>query len=277
MKDKSSVVAYGYKFAVVASIALHLCFVTIVEAAVWLGKVVNPHLQDQLITLRAIRRESAARSRQRLQAEKIDPGTPSANDNLKRGASQNSLKTSEINRSKLQKGSLPRQNSNSLDASFRNFRSVQGHLDKRIQKVNRNLTSLITQESKLTPVESVVSHVSDLEKVPIEVRKNLLPAYLKQMRSKIAQNWSQVIEPFRFESGIATVQYRIASDGTIEDLQVLSARGGEMFHSACLLSVRNASPFGRLPFEFEKSEEKQYLTVALTFYLRTADQGTLIS
>ena len=115
--------------------------------------------------------------------------------------------------------------------------------------------------------ESLIPHVSDLEKVPTDARREALPAYLKDMHAKIASFWLLLIQSQGIESGSAMIRYRVRPDGSVMNLEALGSQGSEPFREVCRLAIREASPFGKLPFRFSKSLENQYLTVELTFYL----------
>ena len=264
-----------YRFAAVLSVALHLFFVTTVEAAVFLSKTFVPSFREPLITIETIRREHDLETTHsvRIERKKKPPGERERTRKLRairtsHVSSKNEVKT----KSKSLDEKLP-----SLKGVFEDFQNFQTKMDKRIEKFRENLLGLAAHNQKSDSSDSVTSHVSDLEKVPIEVRKDLLPNYLKKMRFKIATEWLRQIRNLHFESEVATVRYQISEDGTISNLESQSSEDSELFLKSCLKTLEHASPFDPLPFQFQDSEREKYLTISLTFYLRKQNQETFFS
>ena len=268
IKRKGPFSIYGYPFAILLSLFIHLLFMTTVEGAVLLGKAFVPFSQQPSITMttvyrRSVRKDSAERSAKQ--------------SNRKTDTTQTTRRLRPNNgNARSRKNNLTDRGSSSPHPAIQRFETFQSEIDQRVQKFKAALADLVTQRRQTIPAEVVMSHVSDLEKIPAKARKDLLPAYLKRMRSKIARKWSQMIQPPRLKSGVATVQYQIGPNGAVSDLRVLFARGEEEFQRSCLAAVREASPFAPLPFRFEEFVEKQYLTITLTFHFRTKDSEELV-
>lgn len=264
-----------YKLATILSVVLHLFFVTTVEAAVFLSKTFAPSFHEPLVTIKTIHHESVLRM------------TPSTRIERKRKVSKkekavnsNAVRMNEaLSEKKAQAKSQNLGNALSANGAFQRFQNFQAKMDKRIEQFRQNLLDLAAQDQKADPSDSLMSHVFDLEKVPVEVRKDLLPDYLRKMRFKIATEWLRQIRNLHFESEVATVRYQIAQDGTMSDLGLQSANpsGSPLFLKSCLKAIEHASPFDPLPFQFQDSEREKYLTIFLTFYLRKHNQKALFS
>ena len=263
-----------YKFAIILSIVLHLFFVTTVEAAALLNRTFVPSFHEPLITIKTIHREPnldtvhspAIGRKQKPSGER----KRKVKSRMVRAAQALPKKEVKVNHQSFVNGA-------SLKGAFQSFQDFQTAMDKRIEKFKKNLLDMTTRNQKSDPSDSLMSDVSDLEKVPVTVRKDLLPTYLKKMRFQIATKWLQQIQNFNFESQVAAIQYRILPDGTIFGLEFQSLDRNDMFLKACLKAVEEASPFGPLPFQFRDSEQEKYLTVVLTFYLQKQNQETSFS
>src|SRR3989338_3375038 len=236
------------RFAAVLSLTAHLFFVASVEGAVLLNRIFSSDSQEPFIyfNLEPVSPKPANRGGEPL-IGKIEipiPGiTPPQAENAAPALwLKESLDTTPFSKSQLQ-------------------------IDRKIEKVREYLEVLSKRSSGTESQESLNSYVSDLEKVPSDARRNLLPDYLKQMRAKIASVWLLIVQAQGIDSGSVALRYRIKPDGSIFDPQVLGVQGNEAFREACLSAVREASPFGPLPFAFSKGLRDQYLTIELTFFL----------
>jgi len=266
-----------YRTAIVLSVAVHLFFVTSLEAAVFLGKTFIPPVHEPLVTIKAIRHQSSEPVRNHsmvLKKENREYKKGSLEKKMDFGSRQTSqiLKQTELKAKPQRAKNLSLQNS-----MFQSFQNFQTQLDQRIQKFQNDLKTLAAQKQELESSNLLTSEVSDLNKVPTEIRKDLIPEYLQKMRFRIAREWLQQVRALSLESGDATVYYRIAQDGTVSGLSWKSSETDELFLNSCLKAVETAGPFGSLPFQFDVAEKDKYLTIGLTFYLRKQNQKILFS
>jgi len=274
VKDKSSFPIY--RLAITLSIVAHLFFVSTLEAAAFFGKSFVSPVHDPVVIIQtasrpSLRSESSSvvvrrkDKKEPLKKEeaKLDHNNRQVNQIVK--TSKSSVKPKGIKHSSLQNG------------VFQSFQNFQARLDQRIQKFKDDLKTLATQQQELNASNSLMSEVSDLEKVPVEIRRDLLPEYLEKMRFRIAERWLQQVRALSLQSGTATVYYRIAQNGTISVLNWKSSENNGLFLNSCLKAVEGIDSFGVLPFQFDEMEKDKYLTVGLTFYLRKQNQKTLFS
>ncbi|MBI1978061.1 MAG: TonB C-terminal domain-containing protein [Candidatus Omnitrophica bacterium] len=247
-----------FLFALFVSMFFHLVFITTVEAALWLGKVFHADPQSIFFTFRR-------------------PLPPPASSKSKVLASKpiEISKTSSVEEKPPQTKESKKRTTPVIQKSVKRFKRNQTFLDERIQKFQHDLKTLTTEIQNQTSIESLTSQVSDLEKVPLELQEFILPAYLKAMRVKIVERWSRLIADENMSSGDATVEYRIDLDGKVSRLSLISGIKNAPFETTCLKAVQEASPFGELPFQFDRTETNPYLTLSLTFHLRKDDRGSL--
>ena len=257
-----------YKLAFALSLAVHLICVTAVEAAVFLGKVLDPAIRTPPITFSTIQSEPLRATDK--------PARPKIEGRILEGhhviISEERQRDQGITRKDTSKPSdkpaVSRQEPNSLGRTFRSFSRFQLEMDRRIKKFKNHLVVLVAEKKEAPSTELVSSQIADFEKIPVEARKDLIPTYLQRMRSKIADHWSQAIGSLPEESAIAVVRFRISPEGTISALRIMSANGGESFKKSCLVAVNKANPLDPLPFIFEDLTKGRYLTVVLTFHFR---------
>lgn len=264
----------NFRFAAVLSLTTHLFFVASVEGAVFLNKVFwvkSPEPFFYFQTASGARKPTV--QVEETQSGKIEIPFPGAGK-----------KSSSVG--KRVSVSLPKQNpveevKERSGADTIPFSKSQLQIDKKIDKIKRHLNRLnkkaMDEKLKRTvSTESLVPYVSGLEKVPSAARRDLLPGYLKKMRRQIASVWLLTVQAGEVSSGSVTVRYRIRPDGSVFDLQALSFEAGEVFRSACLSAVREASPFEPLPFSFSSWLQDPYLTIELTFFLeRSKKKGSI--
>ena len=238
----------NFRFAAVFSLTAHLFFVATVEGAVFLNRIFSSDSQEPFIyfNLEPVSPEPANRSAEGLIGKIEIPITGMTPPQTENSAHALWLKES-------------------LDTAP--FSKSQLEIDQKIEKVREHLEALSKRSSGTESQESLNSYVSDLEKVPSDARRDLLPAYLKQMRAKIASVWLLIVQAQRIDSGSVALRYRIKPDGSVFDLQVLGVQGSKAFQEACLSAVRGASPFDPLPFAFSKGLKDPHLTIELTFFL----------
>lgn len=251
---------HRYKFAITLSILIHLIFVATVEAAVLLGRVFESPSHGPLVTLQPLRssfkrKENKVVSEAKFQAR--------VKHEVQGKFKSKSGKAEPIKNKSVAKNQAPH-----LERTLQRFEHSQAKIDRRIKNFEENLIDLASHQKEIISREPVTFNVFDLEKVPAQAQENLLPSYLKRMRTRIAKFWAASVEPLGVDSGVAVVQYRILASGSIAALKTRSIQGSEIFEEACRAAVEKASPFEPLPFRFSPSVENQYLTVALTFYFR---------
>ena len=246
--------------AFIASFALHLLFVTAVEAAVFIGKVFGPSSGTPLITFwdntqRILHSPSFPHlpandvsSKSAISAPQGGQGNPAPT-----AVPPNGLEALGMERSEVHPKLFP-----SLGQALKSFKQFQDEMDGRIKRVKNEL---------------VTSEIADSEKIPLQARKETIPAYLQKMRVKIAGRWSRSIQSLGEESAVATVRFRIHQEGTISALAFVSGSSGEGFKRSCLAAVIQASPFEPLPFTFDSLVGERYLTIVLTFHLRKTGSG----
>lgn len=263
----------SYRFAVCLSIAIHLVCISVAEGAVFLGKVFAPATRYPFVTIQVVHHrpqtlidQGRSVRRNGFVSHPEAAGPKDLGTEILRFAQDDERRTQDGKTY----GTHATKQLHPLLQTFRRFQDFQAKIDQRIQKVRRDLKAALSQTAPAIPFESVTSQVFDLEKVPIRIREHALPIYLKRMRFKIAKIWLRLVPALPYESGVATVQYRIASDGTISAVTVLSDSGEDLFRRSCLTALSKASPLDPLPFHFEQSVEEKYLTVSLTFHLRKA-------
>lgn len=263
-----------YRNAVALSVAAHLFFVTTVDAAVFLGKAFVPHFDRPILTIQTIHRDRISNPTQQVLVRKINK--PSREETFYKHAVR------QVSGSMPQKDSStvqpkPIKNHPPFESALRHFHHLQAKLDQRIQKFKDDLMNLTAQQPESKSNEWLMSQISDLEKVPSEMRRDLFPEYLKKMRARIALTWLEKINMRHFESEVATVHYRVMQDGTVSELKPAVSKGDELFVESCLSAVEEASPFGMLPFDLKASEKEKYLSVTLTFHLRKQGSKTWFS
>ena len=155
--------------------------------------------------------------------------------------------------------------------ALQHFDHFQLELDQRIGRVKHQLESTLNREERAVVHPAVSSEVVDFEKIP-RAAKELMLAYLERMRSKIADVWVRSVDSTDVGHGVVTVQYRVAANGIISDVQLLSrAEGDKEFQRLCLSAVSQASPLEVLPFKLMGSLGERYLTIVLTFHLRRSE------
>lgn len=262
------------RLAFITSFALHLLCVTAVEAAVSLGKIFDHSSRTPLITFWDM-----------TQREPDSPSAPKLP--LKESMKEVQVSVSQGRQAIPQPATvvsdglhgLSTEESNDqpehvalLSQALKRFNHFQREMDGRIKKVKKELVALVPQKES-SSTELVWSQIADLQKVPLQARKETIPTYLQMMRARIARQWSQSIQSLEEEAGVATVQFRIHPEGTISALTFISGSGGENFKHSCLSAVIGANPFEPLPFTFDDIIGERYLTVMLTFHLRKASAG----
>lgn len=257
-------------FALILSLCIHLFFVTALEAAISLSKVWEPSAQISISILKS-HDSSAVSHRHRSVGSKLDLPIQRFSEAPEVQGFDNQIE--DQNRSRITpEVAKPKENENkSYDQALQKFEHAQIRLDQRIKKFFHELTSRVENRQDQSLIESLKSNVSDLEKVPLQVRKDVLPAYLERMRAKIATYWTRLIEEQRIDSGVAAIEFQILADGVIANLKLVSVAGEESFKDSCLTAVRASSPFEALPFRFEQELSERYLTIHLTFHLRRSN------
>ena len=253
---------HTFRFAFLLSLGIHLCLVTVVEAGTFLiSKAWDPFAEEPLITITTIRK--APPSGQVSPVSKGQSSPINYSSELVSSGQDSSL--AETLKPKPPSGA---DQNKKLRDDLKQFEQTQLELDKRIQQFEGTLATQAAQNTQMISLDSIMSQVSDLEKVPVQVQKELLPTYLKRMRFKIADRWSRALQVSDPESGTATVRYQISLEGKVSNVQLLSFEGWVLFRESCLKAVREAAPFGPLPFDFDPLEQERYLTITLTFHLR---------
>ncbi len=230
-----------YKTAFFLSLAIHIFFITGAEAALILSKKDNPNPSFVFIASLPVIQPKSFTSSVELKKELIsdakseNPVQPKLNRKIKEPA---------------------------VIQNMREFKSQQSRLSKRINSIKKEIV-----EKQVELLQSVNSSVYDLEKIPIEMRKSVLPDYLKQMRSKISAVWLLLLDSVQCESCTSVVEYRVDRNGKISGLALLHSSGNQSFDAACLKAVTQSNPLPALPFHFKQEIKEEYLTVSLTFYL----------
>ena len=259
----------NFRFAAVLSLAVHLFFVASVEGAVFLNKVLSINTPEPFFYFQ------------------MKPSTQKPAAQIKEGWNGKikipfpSLKANAPQADKGASPPLPKkelvQTAHPVPAvDPAPFSKSQIEIDKKLDKIKKKLDALNEKPAKAISRQSLVPYVSDLEKVPSEARRDLLPGYLKKMRHKIASVWLLMVQTDAVSSGSVTVQYRVKADGSISDLQALNFGVSEAFREACLSAIQEASPFDPLPFAFSSWLKDQYLTIELTFFLERSKNKSLI-
>jgi outer membrane biosynthesis protein TonB len=239
-----------FLFAFILSFFIHLLSVASLEAAVLLNRVFLSHSKDPYIYFNLV---SKYVSNLRVETQKIQVSIPAKKEEVQ---------------------AEPTEVDEQVPALEKDFLKSQVNINKKVKKIKKQLNSL-ARKSKPSR-ESLNSYVSDLEKVPSRARRDLLPAYLKKMKLGIASIWLEQVDRNGIGSGSAVIQYRIDSDGHVSNLKAISKEGSEIFRTACLEAIREASPYGPLPFRFSESLEDQYLTIELAFYLERPKQRSSV-
>ncbi|MBI4358691.1 MAG: hypothetical protein HY584_05260 [Candidatus Omnitrophica bacterium] len=276
MNDRSAWPTLSFRFAVVSSVVIHLLCVTVVEAAVMISKVIAPERPPVITIQTSLPVMSSLKLGHRsIDSEDVSEVASVAslprNDVIARRPEADeaiSNSHSDLRNSPLEDGFPKTQSRGVLDQKLKNFQEAQTVVDKRIQKFKNNLTVLSTPKDQTSPPNALISYVSDLEKVPGSAKKDLLPIYLKKMRSKIAQHWYRRIHTLGPGSQAATIRYRVMASGALSEVEIHSFDGSRPFAEACLAAVSESSPLDPLPFHFEPWVQKKYLSITLTFYFR---------
>lgn len=114
---------------------------------------------------------------------------------------------------------------------------------------------------QIEPQTKSVSETS--QSLTLETAKFPFSYYIKQVQSKISQNWTWAKS---YSGSYTTVVYfRILRSGEISDLRVKTSSGNKLYDNICLRAVEVSSPFPPLPdgyndnwlgvyFEFKYSE-----------------------
>ena len=230
------------------SFLIHSVFVTVAEAAIFIAKQLIPPVPKVIFQ----------ESLQKLNVP-LPPLRKRILSQTKPVQKQPTKKEPEI----LQKPQPRSENQKRHVELFKNnlkqFKNDQKKLDQRIQNIKKELKNQL--RTKL-----VSSNVSDIDKVPMVIRKEVLPEYLKQMRVAITRQWLQLIKSVSCNSCIALAEYRIGETGEITALKLVYSSDSANFDASCLRAIENVSPLAPLPFRFNLGENNKYLTVDLTFY-----------
>ena len=254
----------SYRRAFAFSLAIHLFLVSAAEGSMFIGKILNADHPPILVMYTTV--PFFAQTTPTLPAIGVKENRVS----IEKKAPHGSLTVEHDGVITQHQESKTYRKTKALNHLVRSFKNFQTELDQRVQKVQTGLTNMGIQKKRLEAVQTLVPQIFDLDKIPPQARKDLIPTYLAQMRLKIANEWSRLIESKGFGSKIAAVRYRLAATGMISGLELVSTSGERWFDQACLLAVERASPFDPLPFQFAESVKGPYLTVALTFHFRSA-------
>ncbi|GEM_PF-5035736 len=235
----------AYKSAILISFLVHLFFMTSAEAALFFSKSLTSSPSFSLMTSwQAVQSSSPVKT--------FSPHTPALVVKIPE------YKPTEI------------MNPQMLEETKQFYRD-QSRLNQKIKFIKKNL---IKKQIKL--LQSVGSSVYDMEKVPVDIRKSVLPEYLRNMRLKISAEWLSSLRSVRCESCMSIVKYKISQSGEIFDLQLLNPSQDKKFDSTCLKAVRRSSPLSALPFDFDQEIKANYLTVSLSFYLEKKKPKTVL-
>jgi hypothetical protein len=147
------------------------------------------------------------------------------------------------------------------------YQENQKLLDKKIESLTSDLNDW--QQFNEAALEiSAVSTEGAITDLSNESEVQILPDYLKTMRSLVAAKWLRLLDVSEIEWGVTRLFYQIDHDGNVFNPQIIDSKGGPAFRRICVDAVRAAGPFGTLPVQKGSENLKPSMDVTLTFFLR---------
>ena len=202
-----------YKTAIFLSVVVHIFCVTGAEAALSFSKKINLVPTLTFITLPFSAEKLPVKSSEITKQTTLERAPASTTD-------------------LVQIKSKPKVRKPVVIEKINKFKSHQNLLNERIQSIKKEIV-----KKQVQMLQSVSSSVYDADKIPVGMRKSVLPDYLKRMRSQITSRWLLMLQSVKCRSCSSIVEYRIDQTGKISGLKLLSASGDKNFDDVCMKSV----------------------------------------
>ncbi len=78
----------------------------------------------------------------------------------------------------------------------------------------------------------------------------IFSGYFFRLRNKISRYWHKIPSPNKIEKTVTTIKFKIFRNGKIDDIQIEKSSGNSFNDRAALRAIRSASPFERLPYQY---------------------------
>ena len=124
------------------------------------------------------------------------------------------------------------------------------------QELKRQRTEAAAQQAATQRVAALRDQVVEENTVGAEavravgLRQVRLAAYQERVRTQIIDAWILPIPPEQSRDLRATVFFRVARDGRVEQLHLVQASGNPLFDASLIRAIKRASPLPVLPADY---------------------------
>lgn len=124
------------------------------------------------------------------------------------------------------------------------------------QELKRQRTEAAAQQAAAQRVAALRDQVAEENTVGAEavrtvgLRQVRLAAYQERVRTQIIDAWILPIPPEQSRDLRATVFFRVARDGRVEQLHLVQASGNPLFDASLIRAINRASPLPVLPADY---------------------------
>src|SRR5665213_461216 len=92
--------------------------------------------------------------------------------------------------------------------------------------------------------------------------------YDRAIIEAVTQHWYDLLDSHRFaedRTGKVVLQFKLMSDGSVEEMKMLDNTVGELLGYVCEESVQEAAPFGKWPSDMQREIDANFREVTFTF------------
>ena len=103
----------------------------------------------------------------------------------------------------------------------------------------------------------------------LDVKSSAFGDYDRAIIESVTQRWYDLLDSRRFaldRTGIVTLHFRLKSDGTVHETQVVDNSVGELLGYVCQSAVEEAAPFGKWPPDMLRMIGSNFRDITFTFH-----------
>ena len=102
----------------------------------------------------------------------------------------------------------------------------------------------------------------------LDVQATPFGEYDRALIEAVQSRWYNLLDSQRFaedRTGLVTVRFKLDSDGTVQDVEILENGVGAVLSYVCQAAIEEAAPFGKWPDDMRREIGANFREITFTF------------